>query len=115
MAHEFGLRYPPRIGGNDMGTLTGAELVAIIGALTALFVAATNLIKLFQVAKTTAETHATIKTVEANTNGQLSTLLNKVSALSAVQATPAELDARPPGTTPVPVSVPAFVPEVPKP
>lgn len=75
-----------------VGALTNPALYA---SLAGLVTAITALVKIFQIQATQTEQHATLRAVQSNTDGQLTALHADVRALTANQATPQEVSARP--------------------
>ena len=72
--------------------MSGGELPAIITALTALVVAVTTLVQLLR-------TNQTVNAIHTNTDGQLSSLQDRIAQLMPLPATAAELAARAPQPT----------------
>jgi hypothetical protein len=79
-----------------MTTITAGDITALVVALGTLLTALAALIKVLQVQRVAADTHATVKKVDENTNGALADLKASVARLEASQATPAEIAARSP-------------------
>lgn len=65
-----------------------------ITALATLIASITALVRVLQVQRLQAETHETVKAIDAQTNGTLTALQQAVIDLRSTIATPAELQAR---------------------
>jgi uncharacterized membrane protein len=73
---------------------------ALITALATLITSIAGLVAVLRVQQTATRTHETLKTVDENTNGNMTALKAELAIASDTQATSAELAARDSKTTP---------------